>query len=67
MEKEELQPVIQQVLTEQNQGHETRKKLFIELEKNLGRPVVSYFTSFRFPVMIEDADADLLEGVLQND
>lgn len=66
MEKEELQPVIQQVLTEQNQGHETRKKLFIELEKELGRPVVSYFTSFRFPVMIEDADADMLEGVFQN-
>jgi ClpP class serine protease len=66
MAKEELNPVIQQVLTEQNQGHETRKRLFIELEKELERPVVSYFTSFRFPVMIEDADADMLEGVLQN-
>jgi len=28
-------------------------------------PVISYFTSFRFPVMIEDADADILEGILQ--
>jgi ClpP class serine protease len=58
-------PVIQQVLTEQNQGHETRKKIFIELEKSLNRPVVSFFTSFRYPVMIEDTDADMLEGVLQ--
>lgn len=65
MAKKELEPVIQQVMTEQNQGHETRKRIFIELEKELKRPVASFFTSFRFPVMIEDADADMLEGVLQ--
>ncbi|CAD6492264.1 MAG: Serine dehydrogenase proteinase [Candidatus Argoarchaeum ethanivorans] len=65
MAKKELEPVIQQVMTEQNQGHETRKKIFVELEKELKRPVVSFFTSFRFPVMIEDTDADMLEGVLQ--
>ena len=65
MAKKELEPVIQQVMTEQNQGHETRKRIFIELEKELKRPVASFFTSFKFPVMIEDADADMLEGVLQ--
>lgn len=65
MAKRELKPVIQQVMTEQNQGHETRKRIFIELEKELKRPVVSFFTSLTFPVMIEDADADMLEGVLQ--
>ena len=65
MAEKELEPVIQQVMTEQNQGHETRKKIFIELEKELKRPVVSFFTSFSFPVMIEDRDADMLEGVLQ--
>ncbi len=65
MLKQEVEPVIQQVLTEQNQGHEIRKQIFIELEKELKRPVVSFFTSFKFPVMIEDADADMLEGVLQ--
>lgn len=65
MAEKELEPVIQQVMTEQNQGHETRKKIFIELEKKLKRPVVSFFTSFSFPVMIEDRDADMLEGVLQ--
>ena len=59
-------PVWQQVLTEQNQGHETRKKMFIDLEKELsGVPVVSFFTSFFYPVMIEDIDADMLEGLLQ--
>lgn len=66
MTREERYPVIQQVLTEQNQGPETRRKLFINLEKTLGRPVVSFFTSFRFPVMIEDEDANMIEGVLQN-
>jgi len=65
MAKKELEPVIQQVMTEQNQGHETRKRIFIELEKELKIPVASFFTSFRFPVMIEDVDADMLEGVLQ--
>lgn len=65
MAQENLEPVIQQVKIEQEQGHETRKKNFIELEKEIGRPIVTFFTSFEFPVMIEDADADMLEGVLQ--
>ncbi len=58
-------PVFHQVLEEQGQGHVTRKKLFLSLEKLLGRPVVTYFTSFHFPVMIQDGDADILEGVLE--
>lgn len=29
------------------------------------KPVISYFTSFRHPVMITDEDADMLEGLLQ--
>jgi hypothetical protein len=53
------------ILNEQDQAHETRKEHFAGLERVLGRPVVSYFTSFRYPVSIEDSDADLLEGVLQ--
>lgn len=65
MVKEESNPVIQRVMTEQHQGHETRQRIFVELEKELKRPVVAFFTSFKFPVMIEDADADMLEGVLQ--
>jgi len=58
-------PVYQHVMTEQNQGHETRRKLYIDLEKEIGLPVISFLTSFNFPVMIEDADADMIEGLLQ--
>jgi len=57
--------IIKRVMAEQLQGHETRKELFIELERLLARPVVSFFTSFVFPVMIEDTDADMLEAVLE--
>jgi hypothetical protein len=59
-------PVYESVLHEQHQGHPTRKPLFKALERQLGRPVVSLFTSFRFPVMLEDDDADMLEGVLRS-
>jgi len=57
--------VIQQVAEEQYQGHSTRKQLYLELEKAMGVPILSFFTSFRYPVMLEDSDADVLEGVLQ--
>lgn len=58
-------PIIQEVNIEQYQGHDTRKQLFVQLEEELGRPVVAYFTSLKFPVMIEDDDAELLESVLR--
>jgi Serine dehydrogenase proteinase len=58
--------VYDRVLEEEGQGHPTRKGLFESISEQLGRPVVSFFTSFRFPVMIEDDDADMLEGVLQS-
>jgi hypothetical protein len=58
-------PVMRQVLEEKAQGQETRKKVFLKLEKELKRPVLSFFTSFTYPVMIEDSDADMLEGILQ--
>ena len=63
MEEDKL--VIQQVAEEQYQGHSTRKQLYSDLEKEIGIPIVSFFTSFRYAVMIEDNDADMLEGVLQ--
>lgn len=63
--KKDNDPVIKSVLTEQSQGHETRANIFEILEKQINRPIVSFFTSFRFPVMLEDADADMLEGMLQ--
>ena len=57
--------VIQQVAEEQYQGHATRRHLYLRLEKEMGVPVISFFTSFRYPVMIEDSDADMLESVFQ--
>lgn len=65
MIKNETVPTIISIMNEQNQGRETRKNTLVELEKTLKRPIISFFTSFRFPVMIEDADADILEGILQ--
>jgi len=65
MGMEEGRLVIQQVAEEQYQGHSTRRHLYLRLEEMLGRPVISYFTSFRYPVMIEDSDADMLEGIFQ--
>lgn len=58
--------VYDRVLEEVGQGHSTRKDLFVQLEAHLDRPIVSFFTSFRYPVMIQDDDADMLEGVLQS-
>jgi len=57
--------VIQQVAEERFQGHDTRKRLYSELEKEIGIPIISFFTSFTYAVMLEDNDADMLEGVLQ--
>ena len=65
MAKKKVNPVISKVMIEEGQSHETRKVIFEQLEKMLGRPVVALFTSFRYPVMIEDTDADMLEGILQ--
>jgi Serine dehydrogenase proteinase len=59
-------PVIGRVQEEQGQGHSTRIKLFAELEKEIGRPVVSFYTSLNQPVIIEDDDAEIIEGILQN-
>jgi len=44
MTKKDL--TIQKVMNEQNQTHETRKRLYLSLEKLLQMPVISYFTSF---------------------
>lgn len=65
MARRHSEPVISQVMAEREQTHETRQRLFRALEGALGRTVVSFFTSFRYPVMIEDTDADMLEGILQ--
>lgn len=58
-------PVIGQVIDERGQSHETRKVIISKLEKAIGRPVVSLFTSFKYPVILSDDDADMLEAILQ--
>ncbi len=58
-------PVISQVLAERTQAHDTRRRLFRRLEAVLNRTVIAFFTSFKYPVMIDDSDADMLEALLQ--
>lgn len=58
--------VIERVQEERMQGPSTRKRLYVQLEKEIGRPVVSFFTSLTRQSMLEDTDADMLEGILQN-
>jgi hypothetical protein len=50
-------PIYQRVLTERLQAHPTRKDLYLDLEKELGRPVVTFFTSFSHDVIIGDRGA----------
>lgn len=65
MAKKNSRPVISKVLGEEFQEPGTRRQLLLDLEEELKRPIVSFFTSFRYPVMIEDKDVDILEGILQ--
>ena len=55
----------QKIAEERNQAHSLRKKLYEDLETRLEKPVVAFFTSFVYPVSIEDSDANMLEEVLQ--
>ncbi len=59
-------PIISRVQTERTQAHPTRQQLFLDLEQHLNRPVVTIFTSFHYPVAIEDEDVDMLEGMLRS-
>ena len=37
-----MKPIIEQVIIEQNQNHETRQNIFIELEKELNRTLYHF-------------------------
>jgi len=53
------------ILQETEQDLQTRIALYKRLTSLLdGRAIFSFFTSFRFPVMIEDKDVDMLEELL---
>ena len=61
-------PVIAQVQQEQGQGPQTRVQLLRQLEAELARPIVLYYTSttITHPASIEDSDADVMESVLRH-
>ncbi len=62
----------QSVLEEVKQKHSIRKNLYTQLENALNsrtknrHRVVSFFTSFTLPVLLNNQDADMLEEFLQN-
>lgn len=57
--------VMEKVLHERIQGPDTRKNLYKDIREIINKPVISFFTSFNYPVMITNNDADMLEGLLQ--
>jgi len=54
------------LLSEIRQSPSIRQEIIRSIEKELNKTIVTFFTSFAFPVMIEDQDAIMLEEVLQN-
>lgn len=56
---------LQKIAEERSQAHSTRKELYKELEEEMEKPVVSFFTSFVYPVNIESGDEEMIEAVLQ--
>lgn len=58
--------IYSQILKETRQAPEIRQNIISEIENELERTVISFCTSFEFPVMIENKDALILEELLQN-
>ena len=54
------------MLAEIKQTPATRQHLFEEIEEEIGRPLVSFFTSFHWPVTVDDGDADIIQSILSN-
>ncbi len=59
------QPYISRLSNELGQHPKPRQELLRKISNEIERTAVAYFTSFRYPVMIEEGDADMLEEVLQ--
>ena len=64
-EQTKKEPEYVKILTEIQQHHDTRKKYYERVESIIGMPVLSYFTSFKYPVAINDTDVVLFEDILQ--
>ena len=59
------EPFITTLANELGQHARPRQELLRKIGNEIGRTAVVYFTSFRYLVMIEEGDADMLEEVLQ--
>lgn len=58
-------PTLSGILDETNQRHSTRIRLLEKIEKELDRNIITFFTSTFYPVIINDRDADMIEGLLE--
>ena len=55
-----------QIIEERVQAHPLRKNLYKKISQELGDIyVMSYFTSFKFPVFIDDSDVSIIEDLLK--
>lgn len=59
------EPFITTLTNEINQHEQKRQELLREIGGLVGHTAVAFFTSFRYPVMIEEVDADMIEEILQ--
>lgn len=59
-------PIAVQLRDEVNQSPRIRQAIMRDIEAVIGRRVVSFYTSFRYPVIIDDSDAAILDGILQS-
>lgn len=59
--------VVGRIVDEIHQGHRTRAELYKQIENEIGpgHRVVAFFTSFTWPVVIQDSDADMVEEMLR--
>ena len=61
-------PTIIKLMDETNQSPKLRQELIKKIEQQpefKNTRVILFFTSFIYPVMIDDTDVDIIEGVLQ--
>jgi len=65
MDQIEQFSIIQKIMAENAQDHITRVPLYAKIEEILKRPLLTYFTSLVYPVMIDDSDVDMIGGLLQ--
>ncbi len=59
------EPFISKLANELNQHEQPRQELLRKISSLTEHTAVAFFTSFRYQVMIEEGDADMIEEVLQ--